>query len=95
MLFSSITFLFIFLPVVVIVYYLLPKKIHNNFLLLASIVFYAFGEPKYLPIMFFVILINYVGALLISASERYSKFWLIVTVILNLSVLFILNILIF
>lgn len=88
MLFSSITFLFIFLPVVVIVYYLLPKKIHNNFLLLASIVFYAFGEPKYLPIMFFVILINYLGALLISASERYAKFWLIVTVILNLSVLF-------
>ena len=48
MLFSSITFLFLFLPITMGLYYLVPWKWKNHVLLAASIVFYASGEPKYL-----------------------------------------------
>ncbi len=88
MLFSSTTFLFIFLPIVVGVYYALPQKAHNAFLLLASIVFYALGEPKYLPIMFAIIIINYFGAIYITKYESKAKFWLILTLIANIGTLF-------
>ena len=46
MLFSSIEFLYYFLPVVLIGYFLLPKQLRNGWLLLVSLVFYAWGEPK-------------------------------------------------
>jgi alginate O-acetyltransferase complex protein AlgI len=60
MLFSSITFLILFLPVVLLVYYCCPViKIKNYFLLLASLVFYAWGEPKFVLIMLLSIAINY------------------------------------
>lgn len=87
MLFSSITFLCLFLPLVVGIYYVLPRKFRNAFLLFASIVFYAWGEPRYLPIIFATILINYFGALLITKFERSSKIWLAVTVCANLAFL--------
>ena len=87
MLFSSVTFLFLFLPLTIWIYYLCPHKLKNAFLLLASIVFYAWGEPKYLPLMFGVIVINYLGALLLTRYEKYSKFILTCTVITNLSFL--------
>lgn len=87
MLFSSVTFLFIFLPIIVCIYYLLPQKFHNIFLLFASIIFYALGEPKYLFIMFWIILVNYVGALFISKYEHRAKFWLIITLIINIATL--------
>jgi len=87
MLFSSVTFLFIFLPIVVGLYYLLPQKLRNAFLLLSSIVFYAWGEPKYLFVMFIIILINYFGALLISKYEQKSKLWLTLVVIANMGTL--------
>ena len=45
MVFSSLTFLFAFLPITLIGYYVLPKKAKIGFLLLASLVFYAWGEP--------------------------------------------------
>ena len=51
MLFSSIVFLFSFLPSVMILYYLLPVRFRNVILLLASLVFYAWGEPVYLFLM--------------------------------------------
>lgn len=87
MLFSSVTFLFIFLPITVGIYYILPKKAHNAFLLLASLVFYAWGEERYLFIMLATILINYFGALLIAKSERKAKFWLFLTVGANIGTL--------
>ena len=87
MLFSSASFLFIFLPLVVGIYYLLPQKAHNAFLLIASIIFYALGEPKYLPLMFGIILINYLGAILITKYEEKAKFWMILTVIANIGTL--------
>ena len=63
MLFSSIVFLFTFLPAVVILYYLLPVRFRNVILLLASLVFYAWGEPVYIFLMLLSILFNYFSGL--------------------------------
>ena len=87
MLFSSVTFLFVFLPAVIIGYYLLPKNFRNFFLLLASIIFYGFGEPKYLILMLAVILINYVGTLLLHKFDKYKKLFLFLTIITDIGFL--------
>ena len=63
MLFSSILFLFTFLPVTLILYYLVPGKLKNVVLLAASLVFYAWGEPVYIFLMIFSILFNYISGL--------------------------------
>lgn len=65
MLFSSVTFLFAFLPAVLLVYYISPRKIKNFVLMLFSMVFYAWGEPKYIFIMMISITIGYLMGLLI------------------------------
>ena len=65
MLFSSMTFLFVFMPLVMAVYFLSKKEIRNYVLLIASIVFYAWGEPRYLAIMIITILVNYAGAVVL------------------------------
>ena len=67
MVFSSLTFLFAFLPVTLIGYYLLSKKWKIGFLLLASLVFYAWGEPLYVILMIGSIVLNWVIGLLIYA----------------------------
>ena len=63
MLFSSIVFLFTFLPVTLLVYYLVPGRLKNIVLLLASLVFYAWGEPVYVILMVLSILFNYVSGI--------------------------------
>ena len=87
MLFSSMTFLYMFLPIVCLVYLLAKKELHNPILLIASIIFYAWGEPRYLAIMILTILINYIGAILIEKTQKYKKTALVLTVITNLSFL--------
>ena len=59
MVFSSMTFLFAFLPVVVLVYMLSPKQMKNAILLIASLFFYAWGEPRNILLMLLSIGINY------------------------------------
>ena len=59
MVFSSITFLFLFLPIVLAVYYIVPGRAKNIILLIASILFYAWGEPVYVILMILSILLNY------------------------------------
>lgn len=59
MLFSSITFLFYFLPIVLVLYYLVPEKGKNIVLLIASLIFYAWGEPVYVVLMILSICLNY------------------------------------
>ena len=86
MLFSSITFLFLFLPVVCAVYFLVPKRLKNDVLLAASFVFYAWGEPHYVFIMILSVFINYAGALLIEKTN-FKKLFLVLTVVLNLTFL--------
>lgn len=90
MLFSSIFFLFTFLPAVVILYYLLPVRFRNVILLLASLVFYAWGEPVYLFLMLLSILFNYFSGLDIARNlqdKRAAKRSLVFNLIINLAVL--------
>lgn len=87
MLFSSISFIYIFLPALLFIHFIFGKKYHNFILLLASILFYALGEMKYIPLLFGIILINYLGALLISKFQNRKKFLFIITIALNISFL--------
>ncbi|MBQ8914487.1 MAG: MBOAT family protein, partial [Lachnospiraceae bacterium] len=64
MLFSSITFLFAFLPAVFLVYYISPRAIKNFVLMVFSLLFYAWGEPKYVFVMLASIIVGYVMGLL-------------------------------
>lgn len=59
MLFSSITFLFIFLPLTLLLYYLVPVRMKNYVMLAASLIFYAWGEPVYIILMILSIILNY------------------------------------
>ena len=90
MLFSSMTFLFVFMPLVMAVFFLSKKEIRNYVLLIASIIFYAWGEPRYLAIMIITILVNYAGAILL--DKHYSsrqRLWIVsLTIVLDLSFLF-------
>lgn len=70
MIFSSIPFLYYFLPVVLLLYYIVPKKLKNGALLLASLVFYAWGEPKLIWVMAVSILLTYGYGILI---EKYQE----------------------
>ena len=89
MLFSSIPFLFYFLPCVVILYFLAPKCLKNCVLLLSSLFFYAWGEPKYLLLMLASITQGYVFGLLIERNRgnRRSKIYLTASILLSLGFL--------
>lgn len=87
MLFSSMTFAFFFLPIVLLLYLISKKELHNPILLGASIIFYAWGEPKYLAIMLLTIIINYFGALGIEKYNKFKKQILISTIFINLGFL--------
>ncbi len=88
MLFSSLTFLFVFLPTVIGVYYILPMKAKNIWLLLSSLFFYFYGEPKYLILMISVIVSSFIFGLLTDRAEgKARKALLAVSVIINLSAL--------
>ncbi len=73
MLFSSLTFLFIFLPTVIGVYYILPMKAKNIWLLASSLFFYFYGEPKYLVLMLAVITFSYIFGLLTDRAEGRAR----------------------
>ena len=88
MLFSSMTFVFLFLPIVCGLYFLTPKVARNYILLFASILFYAWGEPKYVAIMLMTIVVNYLGALLIDKYKQHKKWILIGTILSDLGFLF-------
>ncbi len=87
MLFSSMSFIFVFLPIVLLLYLVSKKELHNPILLVASILFYAWGEPKYLAIMLLTILINYVAAIAIDKYKTHKKIILILGIIVNLGFL--------
>ena len=90
MLFSSLTFIFIFLPIILIIYYLSKDKFKNYILLIFSLLFYSWGEPKYIILMILSIIFNYFFAILINKSEKnIKKLILIGSVIFNIGLLFI------
>lgn len=88
MLFSSMTFVFMFLPLVFTTYLLMPPRFRNGLLLAASILFYAWGEPRYVAIMLLTVLINWLGALLIARFQKHKILILTASVITDLSFLF-------
>lgn len=93
MLFSSITFLFAFLPIVLLIYFVSPRALKNTVLLLVSLVFYAWGEPKYVLVMVVTILVGYIMGLLtehflVKGMKKKARAAMIISVALNLSILF-------
>ena len=90
MVFSSITFLYFFLPAVLLIYYISPKKIKNIVLLLSGLFFYAWGEPVYVVIMIFSSFIDYAAGLIIDKYDDNQKkrtAALLVSLIINLGLL--------
>lgn len=89
MVFSSITFLYFFLPVVLVLYFITPNKYKNYILLLASLFFYFCGEPKYTLLLIFSIIINYFNGILIEKyrGNKIAKGIIIFSIIINLLLL--------
>lgn len=90
MVFSSTIFLCVYLPLVLLGYYICPKKGKNLFLLIVSLIFYAWGEPKYVFLMIFSILVNYVFGLLMDKhreNKKRLKLLLAISVIIDLGLL--------
>lgn len=92
MIFSSIFFLFVFLPVTLFLYYIVPWKAKNLILLLCSLIFYAWGEPVYVCLMLFSIIFNYISGIEINHYKEQEQesllrfsFWF--TVAVNLAIL--------
>lgn len=89
MVFSSNIFLFMFLPAALLGYYIINKPLRNMFLLVMSVVFYGWGEPRFVFVMLFSIAMNYVIALIISLRIKAKKLVLILGIGLNLGILFV------
>ena len=86
MVFSSAIFLFVFLPIVLMIYSLIPNKLQNTWLLLSSLFFYLWGGSEFLPIIIFSVIVNYLGGIFIGNVEsgRYRKVLLIFFIGMNL-----------
>lgn len=87
MIFSSVLFICLFLPIVIIGYFLTPEKYRNFFLLISSILFYAWGEPKTIFVMLSAIIVNYYTG--IAIEKGYRKTGLLISIIVSLGVLII------
>lgn len=89
MLFSSIPFLYYFFPAVLILYFIAPRKLKNSVILLSSLIFYAWGEPKYVVLMAITITVGYAAGILIDKlkSPKNKKAALIVSSVICLAFL--------
>ena len=89
MLFSSIPFLYYFLPAVLIVYFLVPRVLKNAVLLVSSLIFYGWGEPKLLGLMAFTIVLFYGCGLAIGhcTQKKWKKLWLVISVVISVALL--------
>ena len=91
MVFSSLTFLFVYLPITLAVYYLAPLKARNLVLLLVSLLFYGWGEPVYIAVMTASVAINYAYGLLVEkhrANDKKARRIVLSSVLFNLALLF-------
>lgn len=87
MLFSSITFLFYFLPILLIIYFIVPKKFKNLVLFIFSLFFYFYGEPKYGFLLLLSCIINYIIGSLIDKHRKYGKIFLIIALVYDIGIL--------
>ena len=91
MVFSSLEFLFIFLPIFLVLYYCLPQRYRNGLLFAGSILFYGIGEPTYLFLILYSVFANYLFGLLLEHCRDYpvrKKLVLIISLIHNFGILF-------
>ena len=93
MVFSSLLFLFTYLPVVLLIYYLSPLKWRNGVLLIFNLIFYGWGEPTYIILMVFTITADYVAGLLVArfkdqGRDRAARTAVAAALVLNLAILF-------
>lgn len=88
MVFSSLLFIFVFLPIFLLVYYLLPHRWRNLFIVIGGYFFYSWGAPKFAIILFFTITVDYLISLyLVKIKSSHKKYLLIASIILNLGLL--------
>lgn len=92
MVFSSLIFLFRFLPIVLILYFLAPKKARNAVLFFSSLVFYAWGEPVYVVLMIFSTVVDYTHGWLVDSSlkkgkRKRARYFVIESMVINLALL--------
>lgn len=87
MVFSSLVFLWIFLPITIIGYYVVKDQFKNVLLLLASLLFYAWGEPVYILLMLFSIVVNWIIGLLMERFVSWKKAWLVLGIVINIALL--------
>ena len=89
MLFSSIPFLYYFLPAVLILYFAVPRVLKNAVLLVSSLVFYGWGEPKLLFLMIFTIAVFYGCGLAMgkAQTQKQKKFWMVVSIVISVALL--------
>ncbi len=89
MVFSSITFLYYFLPIVLLIYFIVPSKFRNLVLLISSLFFYFYGEPRYILVLLFSVVFNYyMGKLISKEDSKYRKVLFISDMIINFGLLF-------
>ena len=90
MVFSSLSFLFFFLPLLLVVYYISKDNYKNYILLVFSLIFYSWGEPVYVLLMILSIIINYIVAILIDKYEnkKIKKMILIIGIFIDIGLLF-------
>lgn len=90
MVFSSLFFMFMYLPVVLGIYYITPLKLRNLFLLIANLIFYGFGEPIYIMIMVASIFVDYSHGLLVEKfrdKDKIARYIVIQSMVINLGIL--------
>ena len=91
MVFSSLLFLFLYLPIVLILYYICPRKWRNLLLFVVNLVFYGWGEPVYVTLMIFSTIVDYTCGWFINkyreTNKKKAKIFLCASVIINLSLL--------
>lgn len=90
MVFSSLIFMFLYLPAVLLIYYIMPHKFRNAMLLVVNLVFYGWGEPVFILLMIFSTVLNYVYGYFIEKfreNKRTAKILLVTAIIINLGVL--------
>lgn len=91
MIFSSLLFLFVYLPIVLLLYYIVPLRFRNPVLLIANLVFYGWGEPVYVILMIFSIFVDYIIGVAIERNKtapKRAKVFLIGSIIWNIGLLF-------
>lgn len=90
MVFSSLVFMFAYLPITLLAYYLVPRQGRNIFLFIVNLIFYGWGEPKLVMLMVFNIFFNYIGGWLVDkyrADAKKKKLFLILTCVLDIGIL--------